>query len=74
MEKIIDEHNESYSQLFAMVGKGNYLHVNLKAYSKAALNTECTRQNKYAGCNSLDNKYVTTTQKRKGYLTIYQRK
>ena len=74
MEKTIKKRELSYTALFNRIGVGNCLHVPLGMYSKAAIQTECTRQNKYAGCNSMDNKFTTSTRVKKGYLTIYQRK
>jgi len=73
MEKIVNEHELSYSDLFKNVGVGNYLHVSLDAYQATAVMTECTKQNKYAGSNPLNNKYVTTRKLKEGYITIYQR-
>lgn len=73
MEKIINEHEVSYSALFANVGVGNKLHVNLNAYTKNCVQVECTRQNKYAGCNPMNNKFSTNTVEKPGYITIYQR-
>ena len=74
MDKEIKEHELSYSQLFEHVGVGNYLHVPTDKYSKAAIQTECSRQNKYAGCNNLDNKFTTSTTIKEGFVTIYQRR
>ena len=75
MEKTLTGHDMSYTELFSNIGKGNYLHVPLSDYSKAAVQTECTRQNKYAQSpNILDKKFATTTANKSGYITIYQRR
>jgi hypothetical protein len=74
MEKTLKKHSLSYTQLFDNIGVGNYLHVLNTVYSKKAIQTECSRQNKYAGCNNLDNKFTTSTTIKKGYITIFQRR
>ena len=74
MENKLTGHTLSYSELFKNIGVGNYLHVPIEFYKKNAIQVECSRQNKYAGCNNLDNKFTTSTTLKKGYVTIYQRK
>ena len=75
MERTLKGHEKSYTELFADIGRGNYLHVPLSDYSKAAVQTECTRQNKYAQSpNILDKKFATSTSTKVGYITIYQRR
>ena len=74
MEKTLTGHEMSYTELFADIAKGNYIHVPLSDYSKNAVRTECRRQNKYAGCNNLDNKFTTSTTIKKGYVTIFRRR
>ena len=73
MERTIDKHEVSYAALFAKIGKGNKIHVNLQAYSKGTIYTECHRQNRYANCSSMNNKFATSTTERPGYITIIQR-
>ena len=74
MERVLKGHELSYSQLFENIGLGNYLHVPLSDYSKKAVYTECRRQNKYVQSKDMDNKFATSTKKKKGYITIYQRR
>lgn len=35
---------------------------------------KCSRQNRYAGCSNLDNKFTTSTTLKKGYVTIFRRR
>ena len=75
MEKTLTGHEMSYTELFSNIGRGNYLHVPLDSYSKAGVQTECTRQNKYVQSpNFLDKKFATSTATKDGYITIYQRR
>ena len=73
MEKTLQGKQYSYAGLFKHIGSGNRLHVPLDSYSKSGVQIECTRQNKYAGCDPMNNKFATTTTERKGYVTIIQR-
>jgi len=69
----LKERKYTLSGLFRHIGKGNRLHVPLNCYSKAGVQVECTRQNKYEGCDPANNKYATLTTEKKGYITIVQR-
>lgn len=73
MERTLDERKYSYAGLFKHVGRGNKLHVSLQAYTKAGVQVECTRQNKYAGSGPTNNRYITLTTDKAGYITIVQR-
>lgn len=74
MDKTLTKHSLSYGQLFESLKVGDYLHVPIDSYSKSAVQTECSRQNKYAGCSNLDNKFTTSTTLKKGYVTIFRRR
>ena len=74
MDKTLTKHTMSYSQLFESLNVGDYLHVPLNYYSKRAVQTECSRQNKYAGCTNLNNMYTTSSKEKDGYITIYRRR
>lgn len=73
MERTLNEKKYSYAGLFKHIGKGNKLHVSLDCYTKAGVQVECTRQNKYEGCDPMNNKYTTSTTEKVGYITIVQR-
>ena len=73
MERTLKEKVYSYAGLFKHVGKGNKLHVPLDCYAAGGVQVECTRQNKYAGCDPMNNKFATNTTEKKGYITIVQR-
>lgn len=73
MEITLNERKYSNAELFMHIGKGNKLHVSLKRYSKTMLQVECSKQNKYAGCDPMNNKFTTSTIEKKGYITIAQR-
>lgn len=73
MERILKDKKYSISGLFKHIGKGNKLHVPLDCYTANSVQVECTRQNKYAGCDPMNNKFGTNTTERKGYITIIQR-
>lgn len=73
MERVLKGREYSISKLFENVGAGNYLHVPLSFYSLGAVSQERTRQNKYAQCKPLNEKFTTSTTIKKGYITIYQR-
>ena len=73
MEKILKGRKYSYAGLFKIIGPGNYIHVPLENYSRACITIECSRQNKYAGCKPMNEKYATSSTLKKGYVTIYQR-
>lgn len=73
MEITLKEKKYSYAGLFRHIGKGNKMHVPLDCYTASGVRVECTRQNKYAGCNPMNNKYGTTTIEKNGYITIIQR-
>lgn len=73
MERTLKGREYTLSGLFKHIGKGNKLHVPLDCYSKAGVQTECTRQNKYEGCDPTNNKYATLTTEKKGYITLVQR-
>ena len=74
MDNTLTGHTLSYAQLFESLKTGDYLHVPVDSYSKNAIQTECSRQNKYAGCNRFNNKYTTSTTLKKGYVTIFRRR
>ena len=74
MDKTLTKHTMSYSQLFESLKVGDYLHVPLNSYSKSAVQTECSRQNKYAGCTNLNNMYTTSSKQKDGHITIYRRR
>lgn len=63
----------SNAELFSRIGAGNYLHIPLEFYSYNAVSAEKTRQNKYAQCMTMNNKFTVSKKMRKGYITIYQR-
>lgn len=73
MERTLKGRDYSISGLFLHIGKGNKIHVPLNIYTKTSVQVECTRQNKYAGCYPMNNKFTTTTTEKKGYITIFQR-
>lgn len=73
MERTLKGKVYSYAGLFQHVGKGNRLHVPLDCYTVGGVQVECTRQNKYAGCDPMNNKFTTNTTEKKGYITIVQR-
>lgn len=73
MERTLNSRQYSYAGLFQHIKKGNTLHVSLDCYSASGVQVECTRQNKYAGCDPKNNKYTTSTTEKKGYITIYRR-
>lgn len=73
MERTLKGREYTLGGLFSHIGKGNMLHVPLSSYTKQSIQTECTRQNKYAGCKPYDNKFVTTMKEKVGYITIIQR-
>ena len=73
MERTLKDKKYSISGLFKHIGKGNKLHVPLDCYTANSVQVECTRQNKYAGCDPMNNKFGTNTTERKGYITIIQR-
>lgn len=74
MDNTLTGHTLSYAELFEKLGVGKYLHVPIGSYSKNAIQTECSRQNKYAGCNRFNNKFTTSTTLKKGYVTIFRRR
>lgn len=73
MQRILKDRQYTYAELFYHIGKGNKLHVPLDYYTASGVQVECTRQNKYAGCEPMNNKFSTTTKDKVGYITIYQR-
>lgn len=73
MERTLKGRDYTLAGLFKHIGKGNKLHIPLDCYSKYAVRVECTRQNKYVGCDPLNNKYATTTNEKQGYITVTQR-
>ena len=73
MERTLNGREYSLGGLFSHIGKGNRLHVPLSSYTKESVQTECTRQNKYAGCDPRNNKFTTTIREKVGYITIMQR-
>ena len=73
MERTLKGRSYTLSGLFKHIGKGNKLHVPLDCYTANGVQVECTRQNKYAGCDPMNNRFATTTIEKKGYITIIQR-
>lgn len=73
MERTLKERSYSITGLFKHIGKGNKLHVPLSHYTANSVCVECTRQNRYAGCDPMNNKFATTKGEKKGYITIIQR-
>ncbi len=73
MELFISGRECSNAELFSRIGAGNYLHVPLKFYSAKAVSAEKTRQNGYAQCKPMNNKFTVSTKMKEGYITIYQR-
>ena len=73
MERTLKEKVYSYAGLFQHVGKGNRLHVPLDCYTVGGVQVECTRQNRYVGCDRANNKFTTNTTEKEGYITIFQR-
>lgn len=73
MERTLKYRQYTLSGLFKHVGKGNKLHVPLDFYTKKSVQVECTRQNKYEGCDPTNNKYATSTTDKKNHITIIQR-
>lgn len=73
MERTLKDRQYSISGLFKHIGKDNKVHVPLDCYTANSVQVECTRQNKYAGCDPMNNKFATTTTEKKGYITIIQR-
>ena len=73
MERTLKDKKYSISGLYKHIGKGNKLHVPLDCYTANSVQVECTRQNKYAGCDPMNNKFATTTTEKNGYITIIQR-
>lgn len=73
MERTLKGRSYTLSGLFKHIGKGNKLHVPLTCYTKQSIQVECTRQNKYEGCDPINNKYATSTTEKKGHITIIQR-
>ncbi len=73
MERTLKGKQYSYAGLFKHIKKGEKLHVPLDCYTVTGVRVECTRQNKYAGCDPLNNKFATTTSEKAGYITIIQR-
>lgn len=73
MERTLKDRQYSITGLFKHIGKGNKLHVPLTHYTANSVCTECTRQNRYAGCDPMNNKFATTKKEKIGYITIIQR-
>ncbi len=73
MERTLKNRQYSITGLFKHIGKGNKLHVPLDCYTPTSIQTECTRQNRYAGCDPMNNKFATTKKEKMGYITIIQR-
>ena len=73
MERTLKDRKYSITGLFKHIGKGNKLHVPLDFYTPTSIQTECTRQNRYAGCDHMNNKFATTKKEKAGYITIIQR-
>lgn len=73
MERTLKDRQYSITGLFKHIGKGNKLHVPLTHYTANSVCTECTRQNRYAGCDPMNNKFATTKKEKAGYITIIQR-
>ena len=73
MERTLKDRQYSITGLFKHIGAGNRLHVPLDCYTPTSIQTECTRQNRYAGCNPMNNKFATTKKEKAGYITIIQR-
>lgn len=73
MERTLKERKYSITGLFKHIGAGNKLHVSLDCYTANSVTTECTRQNRYEGCDPMNNKFATTKKEKKGYITIIQR-
>lgn len=72
MEEVLKDRELSYSKLFKGIGAGNMRHAPLELYSRLAIQTECSRQNKYAQCTVMRKKFRTSTAVKKGYITILQ--
>ena len=73
MERTLKDRQYSITGLFKHIGAGNKLHVPLTHYTANSISTACTRENKYAGCDPMNNKFTTTTKDKVGYITIMQR-
>lgn len=73
MEITLKNRKYSYAGLFKHIGSGNKMHVPLDCYAVKGVQVECTRQNKYEGCDPMNNRYATTTKEKIGYITIIQR-
>lgn len=73
MERTLKDRKYSITGLFKHIGAGNKLHVPLSCYTANSVTTECTRQNRYAGCDPMNNKFATTKKEKAGYITIIQR-
>ena len=73
MERVLRERKYSITGLFKHIGAGNKIHVPLDCYTANSISTECTRQNRYAGCEPMNNKFATTKKEKTGYITIIQR-
>jgi hypothetical protein len=73
MERVLKGRCYSIAGLFMHIGAGNRLHVPLDCYTANSIQTECTRQNRYAGCKPMNNKFATSKKEKVGYITIIQR-
>lgn len=73
MERTLKGRDYTIAGIFKHIGKGNKLHVPLDYYSANSISVECTRQNKYAGCDPMNNKFATNTTEKKRHITIIQR-
>lgn len=73
MERTLKGRDYTIAGIFKHIGKGNKLHVPLDCYSANSISVECTKQNKYAGCDPMNNKFATTTKEKTNYITIIQR-
>lgn len=73
MERTLKGRDYTIAGIFKHIGKGNKLHVPLDCYSANSISVECTKQNKYAGCDPMNNKFATTTKEKANYITIIQR-
>lgn len=73
MERTLKDRKYSITGLFKHIGAGNKLHVPLSCYTANSVTTECTRQNRYEGCDPMNNKFATTKKEKVGHITIIQR-
>lgn len=73
MERTLKGKTYSLAGLFMHIGAGNKLHVPISHYKLNSVAVECTRQNKYQGCDPMNNKFTTTIKEKLGYITIMQR-